>query len=186
MNLGLKSLATSAAIGAFALVAMGAGSATAGKIICNSACGPNGTFIPGSVGTIKSFHAHNDNNNVYNFTFTIGPPGGTDALTQLAAAAFTAGNPLPIAFSLFSGTPGNPTFITKSPYQVDSTLSLPLDKGKYFIQLVAADVAQNKELVSGGLAVAAVPEPAAWSMMIMGLALIGAGLRQRRTAPALV
>jgi hypothetical protein len=179
MNLGLKTLATSAAIGAFALVAMSAGSATAGKIICTSGCGPGGSFIPGSVGTIKSFHA--TVGDTYDFTFRIGPPGGTQALTQLAAAAFTSGVPDPIRFSLFSGTVSNSTYITTSPWQVDSTLSLPLATGKYFIELAGSDVAQDKELVSGGLAVGVVPEPAAWSMMIMGLALLGVGLRSRRS-----
>jgi hypothetical protein len=184
MNSGLEALATSAAIGAFALVAMGASSATAGKVICDSGCGPNGTFIPGSVGTIKSFHAVVGK--TYNFTFTIGPPGNTQTLMQLAAAAFVQGSPLPIAFDLYGGTPGNPSYITSSNYQIDSTLSLPLTTGKYFMQLTPQYITQDKELVSGGIAVAAVPEPAAWSMMIMGLALMGAGLRQRRTAPALV
>ena len=176
----LRALAVSAAMCAAAVVGLDAGAANASKIICNTACGPNGTFIPGSVGTIKSFHAILGK--TYNFTFTIGPPGGTQALMQLAAAAFTQGTPLKIAFDLYSGTPGHPTFMTSSPYQVDSTLSLPLSTGKYFMQLTPQDITQNKELVSGGLAVAAVPEPAAWSMMIMGLALLGAGLRQRRVS----
>ncbi len=53
-----------------------------------------------------------------------------------------------------------------------------LGPGSYYLQI--DNIAQNGELVSGGLVVSA-PEPMAWTLMLVGFAGVGATLR-RRTA----
>ena len=193
MKLNHKTLASSAAIGALALAGLSAGGASAAtvvsKVICTQFC-PAGLdiaqpLLPGSSGTVPSFKAVIGN--TYDFVFTVAPPGGTDVLTQLEASAVLKKNgaaiPELIDFTLYSGTPkAVGANLGSSPLAYNSDLAMPLAAGKYFMQLSSSAIAVNKELVSGGVDVAGIPEPAAWSMMIMGLALMGAGLRQRRTA----
>jgi hypothetical protein len=182
-NLG--KLASAAAIGAFALVGFGATSASAAAIVsalfCNTACGPGGTFVDGSVGTVTDFLA--DKTDTYDFTFTMGPTSNP-SLMQLAAAITKHGQPvhLPVAFDLYSGTPnGGGTFLqTTAPTQVNATMSLTLAPGDYYMELTPGYTDKRNELISGGLAIGGsggVPEPASWSMMIVGVALLGAGLR---------
>ena len=56
----------------------------------------------------------------------------------------------PIAFSLFSGTPGSGTLIETSALQLGPSLfNEPLAAGDYFIQLDPANIVQNGGEVSG-------------------------------------
>jgi hypothetical protein len=187
----LRKLASAAAIGAFALAGFGATSANAATIVsalfCNHDCGAGGTFIDGSVGTVTNFLA--DKTDTYDFTFTMGPTTNP-ALMQLAAAItnkFGVTHHLPVAFDLYSGDPGSGVLITSANDQVNATLSLPLSQGDYYMELTPGYTDKKNELISGGLAIGggAVPEPASWSMMIVGVALLGAGLRLRGRAGAL-
>lgn len=61
----------------------------------------------------------------------------------------------------------------------------PLDVGPYILRVIGA-VAPNASVgsYSGSLTVSAVPEPQAYSMMMLGLAGIGLVLRRRGGAPA--
>jgi hypothetical protein len=122
-----------------------------------------------------------DKADIYNFTFTLVPPIDGDTQTQVQAQIETklGGSPEPIQFDLYSGTPsGSYTFLQTSPVSTSSFLALDLTPGNYFIQITPAYIAVNGEVDSGSV-VTAVPEPAAWALMIVGLGAIGGALRAR-------
>ena len=119
---------------------------------------------------------------LYNFTFTLVPPIDGDTQTQVQAQIETklGGSPEPIQFDLYSGTPsGSHTFLQTSPVSTSSFLALDLTPGNYFIQIKPSYIAKNGEVDSGSV-ITAVPEPAAWSLMILGVTAIGGALRSRR------
>jgi hypothetical protein len=59
-----------------------------------------------------------------------------------------------------------------------------LSAGSYYVQVDPADIAKSGETVNGSLTVTVVPEPASWTMMILGLGGLGATLRGRRKLAA--
>jgi hypothetical protein len=134
-----------------------------------SAVIPKGTFAQGT--------------NTYDFTFST--LGGTfKALMQAQASKVKNGAPQTLAFELFSGSPGSGTFLSNSGGTATAaTLLTNLTAGSYYLQL--STVGAPKELVTGGVTLlSAVPEPATWAMMLIGVAGLGAMARGRRRAVA--
>jgi hypothetical protein len=135
---------------------------------------PGGPFSPANpIGTIPSVDLLSAN--TYDFTFDISGVGS--ALTQVEASIRGPVSE-PIQFSLFSGAPGAGTLIATSALMDGPSLTDTLGIGSYFLQI--DNIAVNGELLSGGLQVFAVPEPATWGLMLLGLTGLGAVLRHRR------
>ena len=127
---------------------------------------PRGTFV--------------QNTNTYDLTFTT-KAHIYDTLMQMQATNVKTGKPVSLAFELYSGLPGSGTPLAPSSTGTAATLLDILKPGDYYLQLKT--VKAPKELLTGGVTLlAAVPEPATWAAMLMGLGLVGAGLRARRRA----
>ncbi|HEY2049976.1 MAG TPA: PEPxxWA-CTERM sorting domain-containing protein [Caulobacteraceae bacterium] len=122
--------------------------------------------------------------NTYDFTFSLVPPLGGDTQEQIQAQSrptTVAGSPQVIAFDLYSGAPGFGTRIASSTWSTSTTsafLAWDLSPGAYYVQIT--DIAKNNEVLSGSLVTVAVPEPASWALMILGIGAIGAALRGRK------
>jgi hypothetical protein len=129
---------------------------------------PAGTFAQGT--------------STYDFTFTT--IGGTyDTLLQMQATAVHTGIPHAIAFTLFKGTPGSGSFVANSGGTATTPTLLTLTAGTYYMEVDTVSV--PKELVTGGLTLlSSVPEPAAWTMMLLGFGALGAAVRSRRRSAA--
>jgi hypothetical protein len=128
-------------------------------------------------GTVTAIHVFKSD--TYNFTFTT--TGRFDVLAQLQASMFKPVQPQLLVFSLFAGNPGSGTLVTTSGVPITGpAIDVVLNAGNYYLQIAGADVAQNNELVTGGITLTAVPEPATWAMMITGFGLLGLAARRRR------
>lgn len=137
-----------------------------------------GPFSPSnSLGTIQAIKL--DKKNTYDFTFTLSPAGGS-VLTQIQAS-ISGPTSEPIQYTLFAGSPGSGTIVDTSTLSIAPSLTDSLGTGDYYVEVDF--IAKNNELLTGGLDVAAVPEPAAWGMMLFGLAGLGAALRLNRRKP---
>ena len=76
-----------------------------------------------------------------------------------------------------------PTYIAgtnwgSSGTSIAATLQKNLPVGNYFLQVDTISV--KGELISGAIEVFAVPEPAAWTLMLVGVGGLGYALRSRR------
>jgi hypothetical protein len=120
----------------------------------------------------------------YDFTFTLAPPLVGDTQTQLEAQVDATPSGETISYKLFSGTPtGAHAYIATSPVGTSSVLDELLTPGSYFVQITPAQIAVNKEVDSGSLTTASVPEPASWAMMLLGFSLAGGVLRRQARRP---
>jgi hypothetical protein len=123
------------------------------------------------------------NTNTYDFTFST--LGGTySSVMQAQASKVKNGAPATLAFALFSGSPGTGTWIANSGgTPTAATLRLNLGPGNYYLELGTHNA--PKELLTGGITLlSAVPEPASWAVMLVGVAGLGAMTRTRRRALA--
>jgi hypothetical protein len=119
----------------------------------------------------------------YDFTFTLVAPIVGDTATQVQAQAQTTHTAELIQFDLYSGTPTGPnSYIATSPLMNSSILATMLGAGHYFVQIKPAYIAVNKEVDSGSLTTAGVPEPAGWALMIVGIGAVGGAMRRRTNA----
>jgi hypothetical protein len=166
---------------AFGLVATAPAHAA---VVINDLKAPPGPYNLGNpVGTIAALIVNNSD--TYDFPFEIS--GGTfDVLVQLQASTASPPDPRRLKFSLFSGDPNvSPgTFLIASGPSIEfgPAIDTILSPGQYYLELTPADHTFVRALVSGGLAVSAVPEPASWALAIGGLSLLGLALRRRRSA----
>ena len=115
------------------------------------------------------------------FTFTT--IGGTyQTLMQMQTSLLSNGAPQPLTFELFKGAPGSGAAIAPSAgTSTAATLIKSISPGNYYLEFNTVSAPQ--ELVTGGITLlSAAPEPAAWIMMLMGVAGLGAALRGRRRA----
>ncbi len=159
------------AVGAALATSVAAASPASAALVVSSIIG--GPFSPANpLGTIPSTIVFNSN--TYDFTFDMSAAGSVE--TQMQASL---GVPRLIQYSLFSGPIGSGSFIDQSALGIGPTVTQDLSAGNYYLQIDS--IAQNGELVSGGLEVTAIPEPMAWTLMLVGFAGVGAALR-RRTA----
>lgn len=159
------------AAGVAAAVSLAAVSPASAAVIVKPFLG--GPFTGGDLGTIAAIKLLKKN--TYDFTFTL-LPGSGSVLTQIQASV---AGPIsePIQFTLYSGTPSTGTFVDMSTLMVGPSLTDTLNPGSYYIKVDF--IAQNNELLTGGLDVSAVPEPGAWSLMLIGFGGLGFALRRR-------
>ncbi len=138
------------------------------------------TIVPGGLGVFGAFlfPALAD----YDFTFATSANG--EVVIDMSAAIR---GPVaePIEYSLFSGAPGSGTLIATSADSDSSVLMELLAAGSYYIDVTAADIAAPGEQAAGTVSLTAVPEPAVWSMMLLGMAGLGAIRRSSRRKQAL-
>jgi hypothetical protein len=133
-----------------------------------------------SLGTIAAIQLLQGS--TYDFTFNLAPAGGT-VLTQVQASIIGPVSE-PIQFSLYSGSPGSGALVDTSALMVGPSLTDILSAGPYYIQIDS--IAVNDELLAGGLDVASIPEPASWSVMLVGLGALGGVLRRTGARPGAV
>jgi hypothetical protein len=158
-------------VGVALAASLAAASPASAALIVNPVIG--GPFSPANpLGTIPSTRVFTSN--TYDFTFDMSAAGSVE--TQMQASL---GVPQLIQYSLWEGPAGSGTFIDQSALGIGPTVIQTLNPGNYYLQI--DNIAKNGELVSGGLVVSAIPEPMAWTLMLVGFAGVGAALR-RRTA----
>ena len=109
------------------------------------------------------------------------PAASSSVETQMQASR---GFPRLIQYSIWEGPPGSGAFIDQSALGIGPTVTQTLSPGNYYLQI--DNIAQNGELVSGGLVVSAIPEPMAWTLMLVGSAGVGAALRRRMAKSAAI
>jgi hypothetical protein len=127
---------------------------------------PAGTFVAGG--------------QTDDYTFTT--LGGTyEALMQMQATTVKTGVPQNVSFTFFKGLPGSGVFIANSGGTATAATLLTLVNGTYYVEYTESGT--QKALVTGGVTLlSTVPEPAAWTLMLLGVAGLGGLLRSRRTA----
>jgi hypothetical protein len=163
-------------VGVALAASLAAASPASAALIVNAVIG--GPFSPANpIGTIPSTIVFNFN--TYDFTFLMSKTGSVE--TQMQASLVV---PKLIKYSLWDGPPGSGTFIDTSGLGIGPTVTQVLGPGAYYLQIDS--IAQNGELVSGGLVVSAVPEPVAWTLMLGGFAAVGAALRRRTAKSAAI
>jgi hypothetical protein len=118
--------------------------------------------------------------NTYDFTFTMAQ--AASVLTQVQAAF--PGTSEPIEFSLWHGAPGGGVLIATSTDSDGPSLTDFLGVGDYYLHVDV--ITANNELLTGGLAVIPIPEPAVWTLMLVGIMGLGATMRSMRRRPAAV
>ncbi len=104
---------------------------------------------------------------LYSYSFTLANLGGTPSSFNASiggTSVLSLTNPGAFAYTVYSGT-----FTATS---AATALRFTFQQDPSFFRLDAISVS----MISG-----AVPEPAAWAMMIGGFGLVGASLRRRRT-----
>ena len=123
------------------------------------------------IGTVQAFIAQPSN--TYNLTFTLTEPGVVLAQLQSSIPGLSE----PIEFDLFAGAPGAGTLVAQSTDTVGPSVTNILNPGVYYLEPVQV---VNSSLVTGGIHfLSAIPEPAAWSLMLGGVLGVGAALRRR-------
>jgi hypothetical protein len=168
-------LLAAAAVSASAMLAAAPASALTIVKAFTAPAGPYSLANPnGTIAAIKITKP-----NTYNFTFTTS--GRFDVLMQMQASMFRPAQPQLLAFSLYRGVPGSGVLVTTSgPPITGPAIEMILNAGKYYLQVAPANIAKNNELLTGGLTITGVPEPATWAMMITGFGLLGLAARRRR------
>jgi hypothetical protein len=177
--MSLKLFPIVAAIGLAAAIAPATSAATI-KVV--TATIPGGPFSPANeFGTIHSQKLSTAY--TYYFNFDLSKPG--DVLTQVQASI---GGPQKIQFSVYEGAapasgsythaPPEGILVDESLKGIGPSLTDLLHAGDYYIKIDY--VAKTNELLTGGFDVSAVPEPASWSMMLLGAGAIGAVMRGGR------
>jgi hypothetical protein len=131
----------------------------------------------------------------YDFSFSVAGLSTGDMMAVAIAAQAKSGVPAvaqDLSFDIFSGAPGStgptpvssPTFLGASD---DTSPTAPvilvnLGDGSYYVQVAPSQVATSGEEISGSLQSTVVPEPVAWTLMLLGVGGIGVAIRSRRFA----
>ncbi len=150
---------------------------------------PIGIIAPTNV---NGFKVTRNTPNTYNFTFTVSP-GLYNLHTQVASFAnvkvasvcctLTAE---PVSYTLWFGVPSGPnSLLGTSSLGTTGVLNLSnIGGGNYFMQIDASNLAMPEEVVRGLIQLSAVPEPATWGMMTLGVGMLGLAARRRRSLAA--
>ncbi len=129
----------------------------------------------------------------YDFLFQLaGLPANATSTLEVGAQAFRTVVAEPISFDLFSGAPGsvasvaapsNPDFLGASDNTSPTSpvLGVNLGDGSYYVQIAQSQIVIGGEVSSGSL-VETVPDPASWSLMLLGFGVLGVVMRRRRRA----
>ena len=166
--LGVAGMATSAS----------AASPTVG-FIYDSAANPGGPFdTSNNIGTIV------DTTDApglapYQFDFTLNGPQTFTLQMQAADSQNLAQN---IGYEVFTSG-GVQVFSTGGLIASGDVSQLSLAGGDYYVQISSSEIAAKGEDIYGTLVIVpGAPEPATWSLMILGVGGMGAALRSRRKA----
>ena len=115
----------------------------------------------------------------YDFTFGVATTADINIDSQ--AQASHKGTSYVVTLDLYSGAPGAGTLLDSNSATAASFSDI-LSPGNYYLEVsqIKAPTGNTKVSVSGSISPSAVPEPAAWSLMLMGVGGLGAALRRRR------
>jgi hypothetical protein len=199
----IKTLVAGVALAA-SLAAVGPASALVIVKDLTGGTGTGNTFTPTfTLGTLPAEYLFEDkahcgvvNGCTYDFVFSLAGLGAGDTTTlQVAAQVLIGGHAVAqdISFDMFSGAPGataslptDPNFLGASDNTAPTApvITLNIGDGDYFLQIAASQVAVNGEASSGSLTenIVVVPEPTAWTLMLVGFGATGAAMRRRRYA----
>ena len=166
--------------------------------------GTGDTFSPAlTLGTLPAEFLREDvahcgvmNGCTYDFVFHLADLGAGDTTTlQIAAQVLIGGHAVAqnISFDVFSGSPGATASLptdgnflgaSDNTAQTAPVITLNISNGDYFLQITAPQVTVSDEAASGSLTenVVIVPEPAAWTLILVGFGGLGAAIRRRRYA----
>lgn len=167
--------------GAVAAVSL-ASAASAAVIIKPFLGGPFSALNP--IGTLPATIAKKGN--TYDFTFDLVAPVAGISATQVAAilngGVQTAEN---IQYQVYEGTPTlldpeNGTKLATSLSALSPTVFLNLKPGSFYVNILSSDIAVGGEVVSGSFVTTPAPEPVSWAMILLGVGLVGGGLRMAR------
>jgi hypothetical protein len=175
-----------------ATAAISLSSAASGAVIISAFLG--GPFSANNnVGTLPATILHSGN--TYDFTFDLVPPIDGLSGTQVEAAlvTFLGSIPEPIEYQVYEGTPTaldpqNGTLLGTSLTGPSPVVFGNWGPGSYFVNIRPLEITADGEVISGSFVTTpgGVPEPLAWSMMLLGVALIGGGLRVARRKDEMV
>ncbi len=147
--------------------------------VINDLTAPPGPYnLANPIGTVAGILVTNTDTYDFPFVTTGGP---FDVLLQMQASRATPPDAQLLRFSLYRGLPGGGVFVANSGgFSLGPAIDLILGPDRYYLEIGPTDIVRNNALVSGGLHVTAVPEPAGWALMIGGVSLLGLVLRRRR------
>ena len=200
----IKTLVAGAAL-ATSLVAVSPASALVIVKDMTGGTGTGDTFTPAfPLGTINAEFLYENkarcgvkNGCTYDFVFHLAGLGAGDTTSVQLAAQAQMGKPSKavaedISFDVFSGAPGataslptdaNFLGVSDNTAPTAPVITLNLGNGDYFVQVAASQVAVSGEASSGSLTEnIVVPEPMAWTLMLVGFGGVGAAIRRRRDA----
>jgi hypothetical protein len=207
MTMNAKMLAVGVALATSLVASSSASALVISKDLMGGAGGGN-TFTPAfTLGTLPAEFlfenmthcAGTKNGCTYDFIFHLAGLAAGDVTTLQLAAQAQIGSPVhavaeDISFNVFSGAPGataslpsDANFLGFSDNTAPTApvITLSLGNGDYFLQIAASQVAVSGEASSGSLTeTATVPEPASWSLMLLGVSALGVTLRRKRLAAA--
>jgi hypothetical protein len=178
-------LLTAAAMTAGVMVAAAPAHAVTYAIVTEPGGGTLPYTLPGNPAGVVPSGVQVSGASTSDFTFsTIG--GVYKVLMQLQMSNKANGAPSALNFTLFSGTPSTGTSIGVSGgTPTAATLKQGLAPGNYYLELQTNLPPGETDLVTGGITLlSAVPEPATWATMILGIGLIGVAARRRRVSAA--
>lgn len=172
----LATLATATALAAAAPAA--ATTFPVGSANFTATPGPNGTYS-GSFGNSGiAAGAFTDL-----FTFTLPTDGIGSGSVTTSASIFQSPNDLDLTSVFINGTMAGLTKLSNGLFEVAFTNNVAITGGR-LNTITVNGVSRGGGAYGGQLsfipAVAAVPEPAAWAMMILGMGVVGFALRRQK------
>jgi hypothetical protein len=169
--------------GASVAAASLAGAASAAVIITSFTGGPFSGLNPlGSLPTttLKA-------GNTYDFTFDLVAPIAGPSATQAEADTIKISGSTPdlIQYQVYMGTPSvaHPEagiLLATSAIGFSPTVSGNWGVGDYYVNILSKEISKTGEDASGSFVTTPVPEPVTWGMMLLGVGMIGSGMRLGR------
>ena len=165
-----------AALGAMAVLGA-AGAADAAVYNITLTALPDGTYTAGLASTVTGSGAFTDT-----FNFTIPIPG--NASSTLASIVIGGLTNINFGSVTLNSAAGSAPFTINSGALDQATLTLAsVLPGVASIVVNGSVVNGTGGSYGGAVNIAPIPEPATWAMMILGMGMVGFGLRLRRRDP---